>query len=82
LTSSHDPIISDRWRSPQANFNTRCDATFIGASEFKAFIRLNDSGIFRGLFPDRAFGDNGLEAPMLVEALSRALLQFNLRGKP
>ena len=26
-TSSHDPIISDRWRSPQANFNTRCDAT-------------------------------------------------------
>src|SRR5277367_1438796 len=27
LTSSHDPIISERWRSPQANFNTRCDAT-------------------------------------------------------
>ena len=27
LTSPHDAIISNRWRSPQANFNTRCDGT-------------------------------------------------------
>jgi EamA-like transporter family len=25
LTSPHDPIISNRWRSPQANFNTHCE---------------------------------------------------------
>jgi len=27
LTSPHDPITSNRWRSPQANSNTNCDAT-------------------------------------------------------
>ena len=25
LTSPHDPIISSRWRSPQANFNIDCE---------------------------------------------------------
>ncbi len=29
LTSQHDPIISNRCRSPQANFNTDCDGTSI-----------------------------------------------------
>jgi hypothetical protein len=27
LTSQHDPITSNRWRSPQANSNTECDGT-------------------------------------------------------
>jgi hypothetical protein len=25
LTSPHDPIISKRWRPPQANFNIHCE---------------------------------------------------------
>jgi hypothetical protein len=25
LTSPHDPIISNRWRPPQANFNIHCE---------------------------------------------------------
>ena len=59
---------------------------FIGAAgvteePFEAFRRLVGSGSFRGFFPETPFGDNGLEAPMLVEALSRTLLHFNLRGK-
>ena len=59
---------------------------FIGAAglkrePFEAFRRLIASGGFRGFFPETPFGDYGIEAPMLVEALSRTLLKFNLPGK-
>src|SRR5277367_7166912 len=43
LTSPHDAIISNRWRSPQANFNTRCDGTARGAANLnREMIRLLD----------------------------------------
>ncbi len=54
---------------------------FIGANDFEVFKRFIDTGVFRGFFPERPFGDGGIEAPMLVEALYRALLWSNLRGK-
>jgi hypothetical protein len=54
---------------------------FIGANECGAFRRFIVTGSFRSVFPETPFGDEGMEALMLAEALSRALLQFNLRGK-
>ncbi len=55
---------------------------FIGAAEFEAFRRFIGSGGFRACFPASPFGDMGPDGPMLVEALSSTLLQFNLRGEP
>jgi len=43
LTSPHDAIISNRWRSPQANFNTRCDGTLLASGDIlslQAFERM------------------------------------------
>jgi hypothetical protein len=49
---------------------------------FGPFRRFIDCGGFRGFFPPRPFGDNGLEPPMLRDALSRALSLFYLPGSP
>ena len=49
---------------------------------FEAFPWLIGPGGFRGFFPETPFGDEGIEAPMLAEALSRPHLHFNLRGRP
>src|SRR5271169_3168823 len=48
LTSPHDAIISNRWRSPQANFNTRCDGTrFAVQNDYHQDSRKCDEGYRR-----------------------------------
>ena len=48
LTSPHDPIISNRWRSPQANSNTPCDGTSAALH-----ARLTHMRVFRAGDPRR-----------------------------
>jgi hypothetical protein len=66
-------------------FKEKGIADFIGEPHeqkpFERFSRFVDAGGFRGFFPERPFGDNGLESQMMKDALSRALSLFYIRGE-
>jgi hypothetical protein len=55
---------------------------FYDKEPFEVFNRFVDCGGFRGFFPERPFGDKGLEPLMLRDALSRALSLFYLDDAP
>ncbi|MBU3889720.1 hypothetical protein [Methylosinus sp. KRF6] len=68
-------------------FKENRSTDFIGApgfhekKPFERFSRFIDAGGFRGFFPERPFGDTGLESQMMKDALSRALSLFYVRGE-
>ena len=59
----------------------RSSIDFIGADDFREFKRFIEVGSLDELFPQRPFGNDGLEPPMVADALSRALAHFGVGGK-
>lgn len=53
---------------------------FIGAKNFSNFKRLIVTGAFDGFFPERPFGDEGLDTQPLKDVLSRTLSHFKINA--
>src|ERR1700689_4887046 len=74
LTSPHDAIISNRWRSPQANFNTRCDGTRPAGNRHRS----GDGAV--GVASRGAAGPRTLGSPECAPSRRVARLLFFVHG--